>query len=480
MQLIQTKSKEVALVSSSQLHSHSNVFQNNDLKGSRIRGKDSNAHLLHSLGQDLVTFTGTIQCFNKSRFYLDDEYVGHDIATNSYNSLDIDIPEFRVTLIQHTESVKKLIGERAQHKMDSVIIESNGTESKEQDTISRLGNDAHVDDADIRPIYNEEPMAEVISEVHGTRSILSEEGLRARSSMFMSLSLISSGSRSSSNGLPVHKTVQNSEFTTTAMNRQVQSWFQKLFPRAVKTLHLGPMELEFTITTIILQSVDNRFNTIITSLKVLDESFSSRNHVSKFLRALPTKWRLKDSEISKRKKEKYKSLALKARKVSSDEEVSCSDSDDEEYAMAEERKEKDDRRCFKCGDPNHFISECPQHSFKHQKAFVGGCWRDSEEDNSTKDEICLMALDNNEVLSDTPYYSSSLDSESLQNEYNKLCKISLRIINKNKHLKAKNELLNNEACDLRRRLEQLERNKEVYVECESCVDLQSKVNSLSL
>ncbi|GJY94231.1 hypothetical protein Tco_0510592 [Tanacetum coccineum] len=44
--------------------------------------------------------------------------------------------------------------------------------------------------------------------------------------------------------------------------------------------------------------------------------------------------REKDSEAFKNKKEKYKSLALKAKKVSSDEEVSCSDSDDEEYAMA--------------------------------------------------------------------------------------------------------------------------------------------------
>ncbi|GJX39217.1 retrovirus-related pol polyprotein from transposon TNT 1-94 [Tanacetum coccineum] len=41
-----------------------------------------------------------------------------------------------------------------------------------------------------------------------------------------------------------------------------------------------------------------------------------------------------DSEAYKNKKEKYKSLALKAKKVSSDEEASCSDSDDEEYAMA--------------------------------------------------------------------------------------------------------------------------------------------------
>ncbi|GKE04586.1 hypothetical protein Tco_1396604 [Tanacetum coccineum] len=108
-----------------------------------------------------------------------------------------------------------------------------------------------------------------------------------------------------------------------------------------------------------------RFITIITSLKSLNESFSSRNHVRKFLRALPTKWRPKvltieeskdlstqlldelignlivyevvlekDSEASKNKKEEYKSLALKAKKVSSDEEASSSDSEDEEYAMA--------------------------------------------------------------------------------------------------------------------------------------------------
>ncbi|GJU09366.1 hypothetical protein Tco_1131762, partial [Tanacetum coccineum] len=38
---------------------------------------------------------------------------------------------------------------------------SNWTESQEEYTRSRSGNDAHVDDADIRPIYNEESMAEV-------------------------------------------------------------------------------------------------------------------------------------------------------------------------------------------------------------------------------------------------------------------------------------------------------------------------------
>ncbi|GKG37905.1 hypothetical protein Tco_0457128, partial [Tanacetum coccineum] len=39
-----------------------------------------------------------------------------------------------------------------------VNTESIGTESKEQDT---SGRDAHADDADIRPIYDEEPVAEV-------------------------------------------------------------------------------------------------------------------------------------------------------------------------------------------------------------------------------------------------------------------------------------------------------------------------------
>nr|GEZ31237.1 hypothetical protein [Tanacetum cinerariifolium] len=42
-----------------------------------------------------------------------------------------------------------------------VNTESSRTESKEQDTSSRSGNDAHDDDAYIRPIYDEEPMAEV-------------------------------------------------------------------------------------------------------------------------------------------------------------------------------------------------------------------------------------------------------------------------------------------------------------------------------
>nr|GEV94294.1 hypothetical protein [Tanacetum cinerariifolium] len=41
-----------------------------------------------------------------------------------------------------------------------VNIEGSGTKSGKQDTSNGSGNDTHADDADIRPIYNEEPMAE--------------------------------------------------------------------------------------------------------------------------------------------------------------------------------------------------------------------------------------------------------------------------------------------------------------------------------
>ncbi|GJU04901.1 hypothetical protein Tco_1121331 [Tanacetum coccineum] len=96
------------------------------------------------------------------------------------------------------------------------------------------------------------------------------------------------------------------------------------------------------------ESIDSdfaRFNTIITSLKALDEGFYSKNYVRKFLRALHPKWRAKvtmiegskdlsslaldelidnlkvhevvmekDSKIYKGKKKRAKSIALKAKK----------------------------------------------------------------------------------------------------------------------------------------------------------------------
>ncbi|GKD19432.1 hypothetical protein Tco_1208590 [Tanacetum coccineum] len=124
------------------------------------------------------------QKFIKLRTYLDDEYV---IMTRKFflEYTRLMIREFHDTLIQHMESVKKSIDKRALHKREYdswvnerqmqtteekvdtsnaldaslVDIESSKTESKEQDTSSKSRNDAHADDVDIRPIYDEEPMA---------------------------------------------------------------------------------------------------------------------------------------------------------------------------------------------------------------------------------------------------------------------------------------------------------------------------------
>nr|GEW66036.1 zf-CCHC domain-containing protein/UBN2 domain-containing protein [Tanacetum cinerariifolium] len=214
---------------------------------------------------------------------------------------------------------------------------------------------------------------------------------------------------------------------------------------------------------VVEESIDNafaRFNTIITSLKAIDEGFSSKNYVRKFLRALHPKWPKKvtaieeskdltslsldelignlkvyeviiknDSGMVKGKKEQNRSLALKAKKESSDEDSSNFDSKDEEYTMAvrdfnkifkrlgrfvrkphNERKvsqrNKDDkiskgeRKCFKCGDSNRLIEECTKLSRSYnQRAFVGGSWSDSDKDEEEiiKDEKCLMAKASNEV-----------------------------------------------------------------------------------
>nr|GFD31718.1 hypothetical protein [Tanacetum cinerariifolium] len=44
---------------------------------------------------------------------------------------------------------------------DLVVTESSGTKSEVQDDNSRSGNDTDADNADIKPIYDEEPMAKV-------------------------------------------------------------------------------------------------------------------------------------------------------------------------------------------------------------------------------------------------------------------------------------------------------------------------------
>ncbi|GJT75038.1 hypothetical protein Tco_1041763 [Tanacetum coccineum] len=69
--------------------------------------------------------------------------------------IGIEVKQFRDKLIQHIKNVKKSVAERRQ---------CSGTKSDKHDTSSSLGNYiTHVVDADIRPVNDQVPFAEVDS-----------------------------------------------------------------------------------------------------------------------------------------------------------------------------------------------------------------------------------------------------------------------------------------------------------------------------
>ncbi|GJX80283.1 uncharacterized protein Tco_0328432 [Tanacetum coccineum] len=197
-----------------------------------------------------------------------------------------------------------------------------------------------------------------------------------------------------------------------------------------------------------IDSSFTRFNVIVTSLKSLYPNYSSKNHVRKFLHALPLKWRAKvtaieeskdlatlpldelignlkvyemvldnDGLTSKTTKEKVKSLALKAKvtreKTSDDSDSqggSDEDVDEEEEAKAfnlmarkfrkffrkdgESLKQKG--ACYNCRIEGHFASECRRP--KENKDFVEEAWNDSEVGDKPQNyATCLMAIESQEA-----------------------------------------------------------------------------------
>ncbi|GJR80526.1 retrovirus-related pol polyprotein from transposon TNT 1-94 [Tanacetum coccineum] len=62
--------------------------------------------------------------------------------------------------------------------------------------------------------------------------------------------------------------------------------------------------------------------------------------------------------------------------------------------------DKSERKCFRCGDPSHFIGECSKPPKNNdQRAFIGGAWSDNGEDEveKTKYETCLVAQAPDEI-----------------------------------------------------------------------------------
>ncbi|GJT96964.1 hypothetical protein Tco_1092482 [Tanacetum coccineum] len=195
------------------LTSHLKVLTNNDLK--RTRTREGLCEAFATLfDEDVQTFTGTmllnldqlekqldkeefqkigsmhvirvtkitVSTFINSRFSFDDDD-GLMIRNYFLAYTQTEVQQFHDTLIQHMESVKKSIDERAHHKkeydsrvnerqmqtkegkVDSskalddglVVTESSGVKSGKHDTSDISGNDTHAEDADIRPVNDQDP-----------------------------------------------------------------------------------------------------------------------------------------------------------------------------------------------------------------------------------------------------------------------------------------------------------------------------------
>nr|GEV86660.1 zf-CCHC domain-containing protein/DUF4219 domain-containing protein/UBN2 domain-containing protein [Tanacetum cinerariifolium] len=198
------------------------------------------------------------------------------------------------------------------------------------------------------------------------------------------------------------------------------------------------------------ETIDNgfiKFNAIVTSLKSLDPNYSSKNHVRKFLRALPLKWKANvitieeakdlailpfdelignlkvyemvlynDGVAYKTTKEKVKPLALKA-KVNGDQTSDDSDSQEEsdkdgnrfgrgnQFGNRSNRfregrgnssgnkggeSSKPKGACYNSKIEGHFASQCRKP--KENKAFMGGAWIDSEDGNGQLNDESVSCL----------------------------------------------------------------------------------------
>ncbi|GJR20267.1 hypothetical protein Tco_0968794 [Tanacetum coccineum] len=175
-----TKARGMAYFRS--LHSHLQVLSKGDSKGTRIE-HGFKWEFMSLFGQDVDTFTRTMllnvdqlqKQLDKDEFQEDGSMTAFWVVNNQfqkfidskftldYNSqmtdtyfveyTGIEVQHFRDTLLQHLGNVKKSIAERTHHQ--------RRTDSTVQDDNNRSGNDTDADDAYIRPIYDEEPMAEV-------------------------------------------------------------------------------------------------------------------------------------------------------------------------------------------------------------------------------------------------------------------------------------------------------------------------------
>ncbi|GJS36297.1 hypothetical protein Tco_0534679 [Tanacetum coccineum] len=183
-----SKAKERCMAYFRSIHSHLQVLSKEDLKGTHIEHGFKRA-FMSLFGQDDDTFTSTMFIHvDQLQEQLDNDEFQEERSMaafwvinrqfqkfiNSQFTLDYDSQITEKYFVEYTEieyerRVNKRPMQTQKGKVDLgkaldaslVVIESNRIKSEVQDESRRSGNDTNTDDEDIRPIYDEEPMAEV-------------------------------------------------------------------------------------------------------------------------------------------------------------------------------------------------------------------------------------------------------------------------------------------------------------------------------
>ncbi|GKF46811.1 hypothetical protein Tco_0136613, partial [Tanacetum coccineum] len=151
------------------LHSHLQVLSKEDLKGTRIEHGFKRAFMsLFSQDNDTLTSTKLLNV-DQLQMELDkDEFQedGYMVAFWMINRQFQQFIDSQFTLDYDSQMTNKRVNKSKIDmgkavEADLIVTESSGTESEVKYDSSRSGNDTDADDADIRPIYDKEPMAEV-------------------------------------------------------------------------------------------------------------------------------------------------------------------------------------------------------------------------------------------------------------------------------------------------------------------------------
>ncbi|GJX15372.1 hypothetical protein Tco_0216204 [Tanacetum coccineum] len=158
-----SKAKERCMAYFPSLHSYLQVISKDDLKGTRIEHVFKWA-FMSLFGKDADTFTSTMLLnVDQLQKQLDKDEFQEDESMAAFWVINKQFQQFidsKFTLDYDSQMIDKYFveytGIEVQYFRDTLL-----QHLEVQADSSRSGNDTDADDADIRPIYDEEPMAEV-------------------------------------------------------------------------------------------------------------------------------------------------------------------------------------------------------------------------------------------------------------------------------------------------------------------------------